>query len=135
MEKRLRVLSRATAMTALITAGVAAPIDAAQATGPTSTCAAAYQVLGSWPGGAQALMTVTNTGSSTLNGWTVRFTLASGSTIMNVFNGANTGSTGSVTVTNRPFNAMIAAHASTLVGIIASGTGPATATDISCTSP
>jgi len=132
---RRRVLTGATATAALITAGVVLPSSAAQAADPASTCAASYQVVSNWPGGSQALVTVTNTGSSTFNGWTLRFTLDPGSTILNVFNGANTGTTGAISVVNRPFNAAIAPHASALVGIIATGTGPGSATNVSCTSP
>lgn len=135
MGKRVRAIAQATAAAALITAGALVPVTAAQAADPAPTCAADYQVVSVWPGGSQVLLTVTNSGSTTLNGWTVRFTLATGSTILNVFNGANTGTTGAITVANRPFNATLNPHAAALVGIIAVGPVPATAANVSCTSP
>jgi endo-1,4-beta-xylanase len=104
-------------------------------TTPSDTgCTATYQIINSWPGGFQTNVTVTNNGPTTLNGWTVHFTLASGQTITSLWNGVNAGTTGTVTVTNAPYNATIAPGATTSFGFTGNG-GAATATSVGCTSP
>jgi hypothetical protein len=79
-------------------------------------------------------VTVTNTSSSLLNGWTVRWTLPSGQGISQLWNGTVTVDGGGVTVKNADYNGSVAAGASTGFGFI--GSGPATpAPTPSCTSP
>jgi O-glycosyl hydrolase len=103
-------------------------------TPPSGGCTAAYQVINSWSGGFQAQVTVTNTSSSLLNGWTVRWTLPSGQGISQLWNGTVTVDGGGVTVKNADYNGSVAAGASTGFGFI--GSGPATpAPTPSCTSP
>jgi hypothetical protein len=72
---------------------------------------------------------------STLNGWTVHLTLASGQTISSLWNGVNTGTSGAVTVKNAAYNGTIAAGASTSFGYTGTGNGSLAPTDVSCTSP
>jgi glucuronoarabinoxylan endo-1,4-beta-xylanase len=97
-------------------------------------CTAAYTITNSWDGGFQAGVTITNNGSATMNGWTVRWTLPSGQSISQLWNGALTVNGSSVTVTNLSYNGMLAPGGNTSFGLI--GGGPATPTPaLSCTSP
>jgi lysophospholipase L1-like esterase len=103
--------------------------------GQGTGCTATYRNTGSWGGGFQAEVTVGNTGASTLNGWTVRLTLAGGQSIVNLWNGTNTGTSGAISVRNASYNGTVAANASTAFGFVAQG-DPATApTGVSCSSP
>lgn len=119
----------------------APPTSAPPTSVPPSTpssgagCRATYQLVNSWPGGYQASVVVANTGSSTLNGWTVHLTLASGQTINSLWNGVNTGSSGAVTVKNASYNGTIAANASTTFGYTATGSNSTAPTGVSCTTP
>jgi endo-1,4-beta-xylanase len=113
----------------------APPTSPPPTTGGGSGCRATYSVSSSWQGGFNASVSVTNAGSSTLNGWTVHMTLPSGQTIVNLWNGVNSGTSGAVTVKNAPWNGTLAGGASTSFGFTGSGNGSQTPTSISCTSP
>ncbi|MFG1751694.1 lytic polysaccharide monooxygenase auxiliary activity family 9 protein [Streptosporangium sandarakinum] len=105
---------------------------------PSSTpiagdCTATYRTINSWQGGFQGEVTVTNRGSSPLNGWTVSWTPGSGTTINNVWNGVYTASGSIAVVRNTDWNRTVAANGSTTFGFVANGTsGSPTPT---CTSP
>ena len=92
-------------------------------------------MVNSWGGGFQGEVTVANNGSATLNGWTVRLTLAGGQTIANVWNGINTGTSGAVSVRNAAYNGSLGANASTSFGFLVNGSTNAAPGSISCTSP
>jgi endo-1,4-beta-xylanase len=80
-------------------------------------------------------VTVANTGSATLNGWTVHLTLASGQTLGTIWSGTNTGTSGAITVKNAAYNGSLAANASTTFGFIVNGSSTAAPSNLSCTSP
>ncbi|MGA4684042.1 MULTISPECIES: cellulose binding domain-containing protein [Micromonospora] len=104
-------------------------------TGEPGACTATYRTVNTWPGGFQAEVTVANNGATTLNGWTVRLTLASGQAISSLWNGVNTGTTGSVSVRNAAYNGTLGANASTTFGFTATGNGATAPSGVSCTSP
>ncbi len=95
-------------------------------------CTASYRTTNSWPGGFQGEVTVT-AGGSAINGWTVRWTLSSGQTITQVWNGTLSTSGSSVTVTNASYNGSLSASASTTFGFLANGTP--SSPSLTCTSP
>jgi hypothetical protein len=64
-----------------------------------------YAIVGSWPGGFQGDVKITNTGTAAINGWTLRWTFANGQTISQLWSGSVTQSSGAVTVTNASYNA------------------------------
>lgn len=97
---------------------------------PTSACSAAYKTTSSWAGGFQGEVTV-HANSAAIKGWTVRWTLASGQTISQLWNGVLDVTGSSATVTNVAWNGPIATNGSTSFGFIASGS-PSTPT-ITCT--
>jgi len=101
--------------------------------GGGSGCSASYTPVTDWQGGFQATVTVKNNGSGTINGWTVRMTLAGGQTITQLWNGVNTGNSGSVSVKNAPYNGQLGGGGSTTFGYTGSGS-PGTPTSVSCTS-
>jgi hypothetical protein len=94
-------------------------------TTPAIVCDARYQVTNSWPGGYQAEVTVRNTGSRDLSGWTVTGQLPAGHTIGNLWNGVLTQKATAVTVTNAGHNAVVPAGGTTTFGFVAAGPEPA----------
>ncbi len=111
-----------------------APVTTRQVTTPASggACTATYRTSNSWSGGFQGEVTVT-AGSAAINGWTVRWTLASGQTITQVWNGTLTTSGSTASVANAPYNGSLGAAGSTTFGFLANGT-PGTPS-LTCTSP
>ncbi|MGC4748364.1 cellulose binding domain-containing protein [Micromonospora sp. DT201] len=112
-----------------------APPTTPPPTGEPGTCAATYSAVNSWPGGFQGEVTVANNTATTVNGWTVRLTLASGQAISSLWSGTNTGTTGNVTVRNAPYNGTLGPNASTTFGFTATGNGATPPSNITCTSP
>ncbi|GAB2593960.1 beta-xylanase [Paractinoplanes abujensis] len=98
-------------------------------------CTATYRTTSSWDGGFQGEVTVANNGSAPLSGWTVSLTLAGGQSLVNVWNGVNTGTSGTVTVRNAAYNGALGAGASTSFGFVAGGSSGTAPGSISCTSP
>ena len=97
-------------------------------------CHATYSVSSTWSGGFQANVTVANSGSSAINGWTVDLTLPSGQTISSLWNGVNTGTSGAVSVKNAAYDGSVGPGASTSFGYTGTGNGALTPSNISCTS-
>jgi hypothetical protein len=93
-----------------------------------TACGAAYQVVSTWPGGFQADVAVTNTGSAATRGWQVSWALASGQTVNQSWNGSPTVSGGTVTVTNASYNGALAPGAGTTFGLLVSGSSAGTPT-------
>ncbi|MDT4992341.1 MAG: hypothetical protein QOH97_2233 [Actinoplanes sp.] len=69
-----------------------------------------------WTGGFVADVAVTNAGSSTVNGWTLGFTLPGGQQITNSWNAALSGSSGAVTAKNVSWNGSIPPNSSQSFG-------------------
>ncbi|MEN3614295.1 endo-1,4-beta-xylanase [Plantactinospora sp. ZYX-F-223] len=112
-----------------------APPTTPPVTGQPGACTATYRMVNSWGGGFQGEVTVANNGSATLNGWTVRLTLASGQTLAQIWSGTNTGTSGAVSVRNAAYNGTLGANASTNFGFLVNGSTDAAPGNISCTSP
>nr|MDT0662432.1 cellulose binding domain-containing protein [Micromonospora sp. DSM 115978] len=83
-------------------------------------CSATYRTVNSWSGGFQGEVTV-RAGTSVINAWTTRWTLASGQTIGQLWNGTLSISGSSVTVRNATWNGSLAANGSTTFGFVANG--------------
>ncbi|AXI80249.1 polysaccharide deacetylase family protein [Peterkaempfera bronchialis] len=80
--------------------------------GTPGGCKVAYNP-NSWPGGFTADVTITNTGSSAINGWNLGFTLPSGQSVANAWNANISPSSGAVTASNVSFNGQIPANGGT----------------------
>ncbi|MFJ4521688.1 PHB depolymerase family esterase [Streptomyces sp. NPDC088810] len=89
---------------------------------PTAACKVTAAVS-TWSTGLTASVTVTNTGTTAVNGWKLGFTLPAGQTLTNGWNAGYTGSSGAVTATNVAYNATIAPGASVTIGYQATHTG------------
>ncbi|MGW1216092.1 extracellular catalytic domain type 1 short-chain-length polyhydroxyalkanoate depolymerase [Streptomyces sp. NPDC002499] len=76
-----------------------------------------------WNTGLTAAVTITNTGTTTIDGWHLAFTLPSGQAITNGWNATYAPASGSVTATNASYNATIAPNASVSLGYQATHTG------------
>lgn len=102
----------------------------------TGACTATFRLVNSWPTGSppgfQGEVTV-RAGTSAISGWTVRWTLASGQTITQLWNGVLTTSGSSVTVRNVSYNGNLAANATTTFGFTANGT--VSTPTLTCSSP
>jgi mannan endo-1,4-beta-mannosidase len=103
-------------------------------TSPTGACAATFRTVGNpWPGGYQGEFVVANTGTTTTHGWTVRFTLASGQTVTQVWGGRPTPNGSVNAVANEAWNGRLAPSASATFGFIVNGGGSTAPTAVGCT--
>ena len=83
--------------------------------GGNAGCRVTYSA-DSWGNGFVANVTVANTGSSAVNGWSLGFTLPSGQAVTNSWNATLSGSSGALTARNVSHNGSIPAGGSTSFG-------------------
>jgi Glycosyl hydrolase family 12/Cellulose binding domain len=107
------------------------PSPSQTSTGP-GTCSGTYSVINSWPGGFQGQVVVKNTGSGTLNGWSLGWTFPSSATISSLWNGSYTQSGNTITVTSASYDSSLAPGATATVGFTATGTS-SSPSSVSCT--
>jgi poly(hydroxyalkanoate) depolymerase family esterase len=79
--------------------------------------------ISAWNTGLTENLTVTNTGTTAVNGWKLAFTLAAGQTITSTWNATIAPTTGAVTATNLSYNAAIPPGGNTTLGFQANHTG------------
>jgi hypothetical protein len=101
-------------------------------TQPTGGCAATYAVTGSWGGGFQGEVTVRNTGTAAMTGWTVTWAFANGQTISQMWGGTHSQSGANVTVRNVAWNGNLSPNASASFGFIGSWNGMNAVPAVSC---
>ncbi|MFF8669617.1 cellulase family glycosylhydrolase [Streptomyces sp. NPDC015242] len=88
--------------------------------GTAPGCGVGYRVTGSWPGGFQGEITLRNTGSSAIDGWTLRWTFPDSSQrITSLWGGTATQSGSDVAVAAAPYTAAIPAAGSVTLGFTA----------------
>jgi hypothetical protein len=80
------------------------------------TCQVTYTTASQWAGGFVAGMTITNTGRTAINGWTLAFAFPGDQHITSAWNGTATQSGENVTITNASYNGAIAPGGNTSVG-------------------
>ncbi|MFF5105435.1 cellulase family glycosylhydrolase [Streptomyces sp. NPDC000134] len=85
---------------------------------PGTRCSVGYRVVGQWPGGFQGEITVRNTGTAKVSGWTLGFSFPAGQTVSNMWGGTPAQSGASVTVAAAPYTSTIPAGGSVTVGFI-----------------
>ncbi|MBK9924831.1 MAG: glycoside hydrolase family 6 protein [Anaerolineales bacterium] len=96
---------------------------------PTATssgsgiCSVTYTKSNDWGTGFGANVTINNTGSSAINGWTLTWTFGGNQTITNLWNGAYTQSGASVSVKDLGYNGNIPVGGNTSFGFNANYTG------------
>ena len=74
-----------------------------------SPLGASYQAVTSWGSGYTGQYTITNSGTADASGWTLAFTLPSGTSLSSLWNGSAAVSGGQVTVTNDSWDATVKA--------------------------
>jgi endo-1,4-beta-xylanase len=79
-------------------------------------CHVTYVKASEWAGGFVANLTINNTGSTTINGWTLAFTFPGDQKITNAWNATFTQTGTSVTLTNLSYNATISPAGNTSLG-------------------
>ncbi|MFC8760414.1 cellulase family glycosylhydrolase [Streptomyces sp. NPDC057193] len=96
---------------------------------PGASCAVGYRVVGEWPGGFQGEITLRNTGTTAVQGWTLGFSFAAGQTVAQAWGGTATQTGSAVAVTPASYTATIAPSGSVTVGFIGTkgATNPAPA--------
>lgn len=102
---------------------------------PNGACTATWAFSGQWQGGYQAQVTISNPGTTGLNGWRVGWTIPSGTTINSVWNGTLTSDSlnTQATVSSVSWNSSIPPNTTQSFGLTANG--PATAPELTCSSP
>src|SRR5688572_19135004 len=101
------------AVTVLVTAAaVLVPATAANAAGPTAT----FAKVSDWGSGWEGKYTITNGGTTTINGWSVAFDLPPGTTVGTYWDALLTSSGNRHTFTNRSWNGTVAPGASVSFG-------------------
>lgn len=88
----------------------------------TPTCHIAYTTQ-TWGTGMTVDLTITNTGTTPIDGWTLRFPLAAGQSIISDWNTDLVQGGDIVTAANAPYNASIAPGQSVTMGYLAEHTG------------
>ncbi|MDQ1295445.1 MAG: hypothetical protein QG608_3330 [Actinomycetota bacterium] len=104
---------------------------------PTATsdspCTATFTVTSQWNSEFQAQVSVRGSGAAVLSGWRLTWTIPSGQSISQLWNGTLAKSGSSVTVTNLGWNGALAPGAAVEVGLLGSSTGsPITVPSVTC---
>jgi endo-1,4-beta-xylanase len=79
-------------------------------------CAVTYTTQSQWTGGFVGQVVISNTGTSTINGWTLKFTFPGDQHITSDFNGTASQSGEAATLTNASYNGTLAPGGNTTVG-------------------
>jgi hypothetical protein len=90
------------------------PSNNASATTPAATqqhaaCQVSYGVVNDWGTGFQASLVIENTGTTSLTGWTLAWTFPNNQMITDLWNGVETQTGETVTVSNESYNGAVAA--------------------------
>ncbi|MEU6432496.1 cellulose binding domain-containing protein [Microbispora sp. NPDC046973] len=99
------------------------PSPSASPSGGTGTGPRVAYTMSTWNNGFTASISITNTGTSAIDGWTLGFTLPSGQTITSGWNATYSPSSGQVSARNVSYNATIAPGATIDIGFQATHTG------------
>ena len=92
-------------------------------TPPGDTACRVSDAISAWNTGLTSNITITNTGTTPINGWSLVFTLPGGQTITSGWSATYSPASGQVTARNVAYNADIAPNASITVGFQATHTG------------
>jgi mannan endo-1,4-beta-mannosidase len=83
---------------------------------PGAGCSVNYRVANEWPGGFQGEISIRNTGTAAITGWTLAFTFPNGQTITNMWGGTPTQTGSAVTVAAASYTSTIATNGSVTLG-------------------
>jgi len=90
---------------------------------PPSGACGVTATVSAWNSGMTENLTIKNTGTNAINGWSLVFTLPSGQTITSGWSAAYSPNSGQVTARDAGYNAAIAPNASVTIGFQATHTG------------
>jgi hypothetical protein len=90
---------------------------------PSSAACRVTGTVSAWNTGLTESLTIANTGTAAVNGWSLVFTLPGGQTITSGWNAGYSPTSGQVTAKNVTYNAAIAPNASVSIGFQATHTG------------
>lgn len=90
---------------------------------PASGSCRVTAAVNAWNSGLTANLTITNTGATAVDGWTLAFTLPGGQTITSGWNASYSPASGRVTARNASYNGTIPPNGSISVGFQATHTG------------
>ncbi len=110
----LRRRGMAAAAAAMLCGGLI--VLAATQASAAASCSASYATQSQWAGGFVASLTVTNTGTTALSGWTVTFTYPGDQKVTNGWSATVTQSGEAVTATNVSYDSTIGPGGSVTVG-------------------
>jgi hypothetical protein len=100
------------------------PTTTSPAPTPTDTCTVSFSSV-TWPKGQLTSLTVTNTGSSRVNGWKLAFDLPPGQNIVYGWNAAYSPVAGKVTAANLAYDGIIDPGTAVRIGFVTYRTGAA----------
>ncbi|WP_189252955.1 cellulose binding domain-containing protein [Lentzea flava] len=89
-----------------------------------AACAVSYKITGQWQGGFQAYVTVRNTGTAPVNGWTLRWNFTRGESVREMWNATARQSGATVNAVNADYNPKIEPGASVEIGYNGGAYGP-----------
>lgn len=93
---------------------------------PTTTtgnaCRVSYSVTSQWPAGFTASITLTNSGTTTINGWTLTFVFSAGQTVTQGWNATFSQQGSLVSASSLSYNALLAPGTATTLGFNGSWT-------------
>jgi endoglucanase len=98
--------------------------DQGAAAAPAARCKVDYAVHGTWSGGFTAQVNITNTGTSAIDGWTVRWSFLGGQKVTQSWLADTSQSGASVTARNQSHNRRIEPGATKTFGFNATSSGP-----------
>jgi len=101
------------------------PPTTSPTTPPASGGCRVAGTVSAWSTGLTESITITNSATTAINGWSLAFTLPSGQSITSGWNATYTPTSGAVTAKNVSYNAAIAPGASVSIGFQATHTGNA----------
>jgi glucuronoarabinoxylan endo-1,4-beta-xylanase len=88
-----------------------------------SSCKISYVIQNQWPGGFTNSTTITNTGSTAISSWTLKFTFPGSQQVTQGWNGNFSQQSNVVTVQNMSYNGSISPGGSTSIGFNGTWTG------------
>ena len=101
----------------------AAAVLGVASTAHAATATATFVKVSDWGSGWEAKFTITNGGTTTVNGWTIQFDLPAGTVVTTYWDALLTANGNHDTFTNRSWNGTVAPGASVSFGFLGSGPG------------
>ncbi|GIM90778.1 endo-1,4-beta-xylanase [Paractinoplanes toevensis] len=120
-----RIGTTTTAPTSPSSSSTGNPTDSPSpsASSGANSCSITYRVTGSWQGGFQGDVKITNTGTAPYSAWRLNWQFAADQTITQLWNGSVTQNENSVAVFNAAWNGVVPAGGSASFGFLGSWTG------------